>query len=723
MITLIMNGLDCANCANKIEQKVGALPNVKESSMNFVTKNLKLTLVHDKFKEDIIEETKKIVKKLEPHVVVEEKGAKKIEEHSCSCSSCDTDTHGEDIQKIPLKEAAMDYVKNNKLLVLGFITFAIGVLFQFDSRIEFGIYLASYLLVGGEVLLTAAKNILRGQVFDEHFLMAIATVGAFLIGEYPEAVAVMVFWQIGEAFQGYAVNNSRKNIKGLLDLKAEFANLKTPEGTKQVDPELVKVGQLVVVKPGEKVPLDGKVVEGKALLNTAALTGESVPRTVQKGDEVLSGFINENSVITVEVTKPFTESTASKILDLVENASAKKSKTEQFITRFARYYTPVVVILAALLAVVPPLVLPDASFADWVQRALIFLVVSCPCGLVVSIPLGFFGGIGSASKHGILVKGGNYLEALNNVTTVVFDKTGTLTKGVFKVITIEPKGAYSKDELLEATAMVESYSNHPIAKSIISAYGKDIDESKVSNFEEISGHGIKASYQDAVVAAGNYKLMKALNVAYDTPSEIGTIIHVAINNVYAGYLVIADEIKQGSFGLTKRLHEAGIKQAIMLTGDHDGIASKIADKIGLDDYRAELLPGDKVSEFERIKDALPAKEKVIFVGDGINDAPVLARADIGISMGGVGSDAAIEASDIVLMTDEPDKIVDAKIIANKTKQIVWQNIIFALGIKIGVLLMATLGMATMWAAIFADVGVAVLAVLNASRVLNANLDK
>ncbi|WP_242985473.1 heavy metal translocating P-type ATPase [Vallitalea okinawensis] len=725
MITLEMKGLSCANCASKIEERVNNLSTVKEATMNLMSRTMKIeaNATHDK--DSIIEETKKIVSALEPDVVVLEKGKKQpqADGDSCGCDHCHTSF--DDIQNAEEKtsfwDAVKDYAKNNKIMMVGFTLFIIGITLRMPNSIEIGVYLTSYLLVGSVVLVTAGKNILRGQVFDEHFLMAIATVGALALGEYPEAVAVMVFWQIGEAFQDFAVNNSRKNIKGLLDLKAEYANLQTADGLKQVDPETVQVNDLIVIKPGEKVPLDGVVISGKAMMDTAALTGESVPRSVSEGDDVLSGFINKNSVITVKVTKLLSESTASKILDLVENASAKKSKTEQFITKFARYYTPVVVIAAALLAVVPPLVVPGATFPDWIERALIFLVVSCPCGLVVSIPLGFFGGIGSASKHGILVKGGNYLEALNSVTTIVFDKTGTLTKGVFKVADIKQANDFTPDEIIEMAAMVEGYSNHPIAKSIREAYGQEFDENRVKDFEEISGHGIKALVDDRAVAAGNYKLMEQLGLNYNEPHEVGTIVHVAIDRKYAGYIVIADELKEDVMSLTDQLHKAGIKKAIMLTGDHKSIASKIASQLKLDDFRAELLPGDKVDEFERIKDSVSNKERVAFVGDGINDAPVLARADIGISMGGVGSDAAIEASDIVLMTDEPKKIVEAKLIALMTRKIVWQNIIFALGIKVGVLLMATVGMATMWAAIFADVGVALLAILNASRILKAEI--
>lgn len=725
MITLEMKGLSCANCASKIEERVNNLSNVEEATMNLMSRTMKIEVTSAHDKDSIIEETKKIVAALEPDVVVLEKGKKQLQADgdSCGCDHCHTsfdDIHNAE-EKTSFWSAVKDYAKNNKLMMVGFALFIIGITLRMPNSIEIGVYLTSYLLVGGVVLKTAARNILRGQIFDEHFLMAIATVGALALGEFPEAVAVMVFWQIGEAFQDFAVNNSRKNIKGLLDLKAEYANLQTAGGVKQVDPETVKVDDIIIIKPGEKVPLDGVVISGKAMMDTAALTGESVPRGVSEGDDVLSGFINKNSIINVKVTKLLSESTASKILDLVENASAKKSKTEQFITKFARYYTPVVVILAALLAVIPPLVVPGATFTDWIERALIFLVVSCPCGLVVSIPLGFFGGIGSASKHGILVKGGNYLEALNSVTTIVFDKTGTLTKGVFKVTDIKNTNDYAKDDIIEMAAMVESYSNHPIAKSIREAYGKAIDESRIKDFEEISGHGIKAQVDNQVVAAGNYKLMEQLGLSYNEPNEVGTIVHVAIDGKYAGYIVIADELKEDVMNLTDQLHKAGIKQAIMLTGDHQSIASKIASQLKLDDYRAELLPGDKVDEFERIKDATSNKERVAFVGDGINDAPVLARADIGISMGGVGSDAAIEASDIVLMTDEPKKIVEAKLIALMTKKIVWQNIIFALGIKVGVLLMATAGMATMWAAIFADVGVALLAILNASRILKAEI--
>lgn len=706
MLRLELRGLTCANCAAKIEHQVNELPEVKEGTMDLMNQKLHINLKNSEHMSTVVSKTTSIVKALEPEVevipITGDSGSKKEE-------------------KTKFFSAVKEYAMNNKLVMVGFALFIFVIVLQLPKTVEVPIYLISYLLVGGKVVLTAIKNILKGQVFDEHFLMATATVGALLLGEFPEAVAVMVFWQIGEAFQDYAVNNSRKNIKGLLDLKAEFANLITSEGLKKVDPQVVKVGDIVVVKPGEKVPLDGVVIKGKAMMDTSSLTGESVPRKVRIEDDVLSGYINKDSVIEVKVTKPLSESTASRILDLVENASAKKSKTEQFITRFARYYTPVVVILAAIIGFVVPLVLPGADFASWIERALIFLVVSCPCGLVISIPLGFFGGIGAASNHGILVKGGNYLETLNSVTHVVFDKTGTLTKGVFSVTDVITKESFTREELIKLSAYVELHSNHPIAKSIRQAYGEHIDENLVEDFKEISGQGITATVEGKKIAVGNAKLMNTLNLNADVPKVSATIVHVAIDGVYAGYMAISDELKEDVMNLTSQLHKAGIKKAIMLTGDHESIAKEIATKLQLDDYRAELLPGDKVDEFERIKESVGKKERVAFVGDGINDAPVLARADIGMSMGGVGSDAAIEASDVVIMTDEPKKIVEAKLIANKTKVIVWQNIVFALGIKVGVLLLATLGMTNMWMAIFADVGVALLAILNASRILRTRI--
>ena len=601
---------------------------------------------------------------------------------------------------------------------IGAVVFAAALIINLDIEwLQAALFVISYIIVGGDVVKKAVKNIFRGKVFDESFLMSIATIGAFLIGEYPEGVAVMLFYQVGELFQSYAVDKSRKSIATLMDIRPDYANLKKGDELVKVDPDEVKIGDIIVIKAGEKVPLDGKVIDGNSMLDTSTLTGESVPREVEVGSDILSGCININGVITAEVTKEFGESTVSKILDLVENASSKKSNSEQFITKFARYYTPVVVIIAVFLAIIPPLVIDGATFSDWIYRALAFLVVSCPCALVISIPLSFFGGIGGASKKGILVKGSNYLEALAQTEIVVFDKTGTLTKGVFNVQEIHPEGV-SKEELLELTAYVESYSNHPISLSLKRAYGKEIDNGRISDVEEISGHGVIATVDGKKVMAGNIKLMKMMDIPYFKGELIGTAVHVAVNNKYIGYIVIADEVKEDSAQAIKELKAANIKQTVMLTGDNKSVGSKVAKELGLDKVYAELLPADKVEKLEELFSQKSTKGKLAFVGDGINDAPVLARADIGIAMGGLGSDAAIEAADIVIMTDEPSKIATAMKISKKTLKIANQNIVFAIGIKIIVLILSAFGIATMWAAIFADVGVTIIAVLNAFRALN-----
>ena len=547
--------------------------------------------------------------------------------------------------------------------------------------------------------------------------MSIATIGAMLIGEYPEGIAVMLFYQVGELFQSYAVDKSRRSIAEAMDIRPDYANVKKNDEVIKVDPDEVQIGDIIVIKPGERVPLDGKVIEGNSTVDTSALTGESVPREVEVGHEILSGCININGVITAEVTKEYGESTVSKILDLVENASSKKSQSEQFITKFARYYTPIVVIIAVFLATIPPLVIDGATFSDWIYRALTFLVVSCPCALVVSIPLSFFGGIGGASRKGILVKGSNYLEALAEAEIIVFDKTGTLTKGVFNVQEIHPEGI-TKEELLELTSYAESYSNHPISNSLKQAYGKEIDNGRISDVEEISGHGVIAAVDGKKVAAGNIKLMKKLNIPCYEGEAVGTVVHVGIDDKYAGYIVIADEVKEDSARAIKELKEAKIKQTVMLTGDTKNVASKVAKQLGLDKVYSELLPGDKVEKVEELLAQKSAKGKLAFVGDGINDAPVLARADIGIAMGGLGSDAAIEAADVVIMTDEPSKIATAIKVSKKTLRIARQNTVFAIGIKIIVLILSAFGITTMWAAIFADVGVTIIAVLNAFRALN-----
>jgi Zn2+/Cd2+-exporting ATPase len=603
-------------------------------------------------------------------------------------------------------------------IIIGAAVLATAVLLNLNNEwLQIALFIISYIIVGGDVVKRAVKNIFRGKVFDENFLMSIATIGAMLIGEYPEGIAVMLFYQVGELFQSYAVDKSRRSIAEAMDIRPDYANVKKNDEVIKVDPDEVQIGDIIVIKPGERVPLDGKVIEGNSTVDTSALTGESVPREVEVGHEILSGCININGVITAEVTKEYGESTVSKILDLVENASSKKSQSEQFITKFARYYTPIVVIIAVFLATIPPLVIDGATFSDWIYRALTFLVVSCPCALVVSIPLSFFGGIGGASRKGILVKGSNYLEALAEAEIIVFDKTGTLTKGVFNVQEIHPEGI-TKEELLELTSYAESYSNHPISNSLKQAYGKEIDNGRISDVEEISGHGVIAAVDGKKVAAGNIKLMKKLNIPCYEGEAVGTVVHVGIDDKYAGYIVIADEVKEDSARAIKELKEAKIKQTVMLTGDTKNVASKVAKQLGLDKVYSELLPGDKVEKVEELLAQKSAKGKLAFVGDGINDAPVLARADIGIAMGGLGSDAAIEAADVVIMTDEPSKIATAIKVSKKTLRIARQNTVFAIGIKIIVLILSAFGITTMWAAIFADVGVTIIAVLNAFRALN-----
>lgn len=604
-----------------------------------------------------------------------------------------------------------------KIIIAGAL-FASAMIINISNEwLRLAIFLISYIIIGGDIVKKAIRNITKGRVFDENFLMSVATIGAFLIGEYPEGVAVMLFYKVGELFQSYAVDKSRKSISELMDIRPDYANLKKGDEIIVVDPDEVKIGDTILVKAGEKIPLDGKIIEGNSMVDTSALTGESVPREVEVGSEVLSGCININGVITIEVTKEFGESTVSKILDLVENASSKKSNSEQFITKFSRYYTPIVVGIAVILAIVPPLIIEGASFNDWIYRALAFLVVSCPCALVVSIPLSFFGGIGGASRKGILVKGSNYLEALAKTEIVVFDKTGTLTKGVFKVQEVNPIGI-DRDELLELTAYAESYSNHPISTSLKEAYGKEIDNSRISDTEEISGHGVIAVVDGKKVAAGNIKLMKKLNIDYNKDDLVGTIVHVAIEGKYAGYIIIADEIKQDAAKAIKELKASNIKKTVMLTGDNKAVGYKVAKELKLDEVYAELLPGDKVDKVEELLTQKSTNGKLAFAGDGINDAPVLARADIGIAMGGLGSDAAIEAADVVIMTDEPSKIATAMRISKKTLNIANQNTIFSIGVKIIVLALSAFGIATMWGAIFADVGVTILATLNAIRALN-----
>ncbi len=603
-------------------------------------------------------------------------------------------------------------------IVVALILYLFAMLVKFENAwINNAIFLVSYFIVGWDILRKAMRNIIRGKVLDENFLMAVATIGAFCIGEFPEAVAVMLFYQIGELFQSYAVDKSRKSIASLMDIRPDYANVYRGGNIEKVNPEEVKIGETIIIKPGEKIPLDGHIVEGKTTLDTKALTGESLPRDAKEGDEVLSGCINLNGVIKVEVRKEYGESTVSKILDLVENASSKKSKSENFITKFARYYTPIVVGIAAILAILPPLILPGATFSDWIYRALSFLVVSCPCALVISIPLSFFGGIGGASKMGVLVKGSNYLEALASTEMMVFDKTGTLTKGVFEVQQVKPIGI-SEQELLKVAAYAENYSNHPISKSLKRAYQEEIDEKQIQNYEELSGLGIIAKIGEKDILVGNDKLMQEKQITFEKCNEVGTVLYVAIEGKYAGYIVIADQIKEDAKKTMEDLKKNHIKQTVMLTGDRKKVGENVAKEIGIDEVYTELLPTDKVHKVEELLKRKSEKGKLAFVGDGINDAPVLTLADIGIAMGALGADSAIEAADIVIMTDEPYKIVKSMKLAKKTMRIVKENIVFAIFVKVLVLILTAFGLSAMWEAVFADVGVSIIAIINALRALN-----
>lgn len=694
----ILEGLNCANCANKIEKKANDINGVDNATLDFVSKKLKVQIEADNDSDKISNEIKTIVNELEPHVRV-------IEKESLSHSHEHDHSHG-NIEKSQVAK-----------IIIAVILYLIPIILKLEGSSRFAFFFVSYIVVGGEILLRAARNISKGQIFDENFLMALATIGAFAIGEYPEGVAVMLFYQIGELFQDMAVGHSRKSIKALLDIRPDYANLKEGKNIRKVEPAEVKVGDYIVVKPGEKIPLDGIVIEGNSTVDTSNLTGENVPRSVESGDSVLSGFVNNQGLLTIEVSKEFEESTVSKILDLVENASSKKAPTENFITVFARYYTPVVVISALVIAFMPPLLF-NLNLSDWIYRALIFLVISCPCALVISIPLGFFGGIGGASKTGILIKGGNYLDALNQVDTIVMDKTGTLTKGVFKVTEIEAVEDFTEDEVLEYAAFGEAFSNHPIGKSIIEAYGKDIDNKIIESYREISGKGIKAEINGDEIIVGNRRLFEDEGIFVEDKKSFGTIVYVSKNNKYMGNIIISDEIKEDAKETISQFKELGIKETIMLSGDNKLVANEVGKSLGIDGVYGELLPQDKVSILEKIMNEKGKEGKVAFVGDGVNDAPVLARADVGIAMGGLGSDAAIEAADIVIMTDEPKKISTGIKISKRTKKIVTQNIIFALGVKLIVLILGAFGVATMWEAVFADVGVSIIAILNSMRALN-----
>ena len=725
-----LEGLACTNCAGKIEKEVNNLEDIEKVSLNFATSTI--TVEGEGADNSFENELQEIADRIEPGLTVKESRNRRKRANQKSDHN-QVHEHNHEEGRVNDHEESHDHGVDDENSYLkkrfwpGTIIFALAII-QFELpflEVELGslsIYLewllfgSSYLLIGGPVLMAAFKNIKRGQVFDENFLMSIATIGAFSIQEFPEGVAVMLFYMVGEIFQERAVDRSRRSIKKLMDIRPDYANLKLEDTTKEVDPEDVQIGDIIIIKPGEKVPLDGEVLEGSSMVDTSALTGESVPRKVETGDEILSGTINKDGLLTVEVTKEYGQSTVSKILELVENASGKKAPTEKFITKFARYYTPVVVYSALAIAVLPPLFLQGAAFADWFYRALIFLVISCPCALVVSIPLGFFGGIGRASRQGVLVKGGNYLEALNNVSQIVFDKTGTLTKGEFAVSKVESYNGFNNEQILTMAAYAESHSTHPIAKSIVEAFDQKIDNQRIKDYQEISGHGIKAVVDDKEILAGNIKLMNKNNIEYQEVDADGTIVYLAIENKYAGYITITDELKEDSIKAIKGLKELGIKQLTMLTGDREAVAGRVAQRLGLDNYYSELLPDQKVDEIEELLGRQKENDKLIFVGDGINDAPVLARSDIGVAMGGLGSDAAIEAADVVLMTDEPSKLITAINTARRTRKIVWQNIILALGVKGIVLIMGAMGMATMWEAVFADVGVALIAVFNAMRI-------
>jgi len=688
-----LNNLDCASCASKIESSLSKLDEVKFVSVNFA--NASMTIDTEN-----IEKVIALIHKLEPEVEVEE-----YEKQRAIVST------GE------LAENKRTIIK----AIAGLVLLVIGLIFEkklHDTPFEiaeYAVFVTGYLIVGWKVIASAVKNIMRGQFFDEQFLMAIATLGAFAIHQMPEAMAVMLFYVTGELFQDIAVGRSRKSIKALLEIKPEFANLVANSITTKVSPESIRVDDIIIVKAGEKIPLDGVVLEGTSFVDTSALTGESVPRRLKENDIALSGTINQTGMLTIRVTKLFSESSVSKILELVENAASKKAETEKFITTFAKYYTPLVVIFALMLAVLPPLLFYGQTFDQWIYRALVVLVISCPCALVISIPLGYFGGIGNASRKGILVKGSNFLDALNQVKTVVFDKTGTLTNGVFKVTETVTSNGYSKVQILEYAAYAEANSNHPVAKSILEAFGKDIEKQRIKEVEEISGHGIKALIDNKIVLAGNDKLLHKENIVHPVCNVDGTVVHVAIDTVYAGYIIISDTLKDDAIMAIEKLKAKNI-QPVMLTGDNQFAAASFAKKLNIDKYFYELLPEDKVRHIERLM-AESIGGKVAFVGDGINDAPVIARADIGIAMGALGSDAAIETADVVLMTDSPSKVVDAIDIAKRTRTIVWQNIYFAMGVKLIFIILGIFGIATMWEAVFGDMGVALIAIFNSIRIL------
>lgn len=702
--TYLLKGLDCPNCSAKIEKEVSELDGIISSTVNLMNQTLTIQS-ETSVTSPLLDTVTTIVHSHEPDVEVSEKQPENVLPYKKEEKSA---VYNDEDKKLTIRLSA------------GAAIYAVGMALTLFAKLptpaELVFLITAYVILGWDVVWQAVKNITRGQIFDEHFLMSLSTIGAFAIGEYPEAVAVMLFYQVGEFFQSLAVKRSRKSISDLMDIRPDSATVKRHGELQAVSPENVIVGEIIVVKPGEKIPLDGIVMEGESMLDTKALTGESVPRRIREGDEALSGCINQSGLLTLKVTKNFGESTVSKIIDLVENASARKAPTENFITTFTRYYTPIVVGMAVMLAILPPLIL-GGGWSEWLRRAFVFLIVSCPCALVISIPLTFFGGIGAASRRGVLVKGSNYLEALNKVSIVVFDKTGTLTKGVFKVSNVIPAAGYQKEQVLGYAAYAESYSNHPIAKSIITACGKDVDRKQLSDFEEISGHGIKVSFAGKKILVGNGKLMESEKIDYAVSETVGTKVYVAVDGIYIGCISISDEVKPDSKCSIAKLKHIGIEKTVMLTGDDENIGKAVAEELALDEHYAQLLPDQKVEKLESLDSQKRPGSKLAFVGDGINDAPVLARADVGIAMGGLGSDAAIEAADVVLMTDELSKLVEAIDVAKATKRIVMQNIVIALGIKGVFLVLGAFGIAGMWEAVFGDVGVTIIAVLNAMRIL------
>ena len=700
-IVLELEGLNCASCAGKIEKQSGELEGVSSSNLDFINKKIKLQVEGKENKQKIVDEVKAIINKLEPEVVV----------------------HDDSVGRTSLEESELrSEMKKKELInitriIVAAILFASPYLLKLQGTGRFLVYLLAYAIVGYKVIITAFKNVVSGVPFDENFLMTVATVGAFIIGEYPEGVAVMLFYNIGELFQDRAVSHSRSSIKALMDIRPDSANLIDGELVRSVDPNDVHVGDSIMIKPGEKVPLDGVVIEGESTLDTSNITGESVPRKIKVGEDIISGSVNNEGLLKVEVTKEFGESTVSKVLDLVENASSKKAKTENFITKFARYYTPAVVFIALAIGVIPPL-LGIESGSESAYRAFVFLVISCPCALVISIPLGFFGGIGSASKEGILIKGGNFLEALNDVDTIVFDKTGTVTKGTFKVTEVVSFEGVSEDEILEMAAHGEAYSSHPIAKSILEHYPGNIDRGRIEDYEDISGRGISVKIDGIDVLLGNKKLLDESGIDVKISETIGTVVYIGKDNKHVGTIIVSDELKEGIEETLMALkRNKNIKETVMLSGDNERTTKKVAELAGIDKAYGGLLPDGKVELLEEIMGREKNGKKTVFVGDGVNDAPVIARADIGVAMGGLGSDAAIEASDIVIMTDEISKMETALKISKKTKKIVMQNIILAIGLKLVVLGLGTFGLASMWQAVFADVGVTIIAVLNSIRTL------